>query len=526
MKWFLFLFAMSHFAIAETSEVYHFKLENSKLAQPSEFSVQFSEVQVKRSKDGRGFSEVRVPGILNSQAIGAPSLPVKTWVLVGKPSDLKISVVTRSENVIKNLKPIPAQHPDCRCKVEKKPFAFSEKAYGQKGEAVTLSYLGAFRGTPMTQVMVRLASYDKARNAVIFKNDLTLRHNSKPFEFGRGVYKDYLIVAPQALAKGTDEFVKWKKSLGFNVTVEALTQQQMGINNIQNLIKAHYAKGIDFVMLIGGEYELPMFDADTTGDSQTPSDLKYYTMDGDEDYVPDMFGARIVAATAEEVARQLSKSIQFEKKDFSALDGFGNFIGIASNEGSDPSDNEYVKSIGDKFAKVVGAKVTHLYQDDTASTPKTLNSKFSKGSLWLTYLGHGSGTEWPSMYQSYNTTHIPQMANMTVVKPIVIDVACMNGKLIPNYLGSTFLSTKMNNGTAFGAVAYYGGSVNISWHPPAVMAQGIAFEHLEKNFNHLGEALLAGQIYLSKNWSSPEDVVDNFEWYHLQGDPGLNIKYQ
>jgi len=67
--------------------------------------------------------------------------------------------------------------------------------------------------------------------------------------------------------------------------------------------------------------------------------------------------------------------------------------------------------------------------------------------------------------------------------------------------------------------------VNISWHPPAVMARGIAFEHLTKKFHHLGEALMAGQLYLAANWNNQTDIVDNLEWYHLQGDPGMNIEF-
>jgi hypothetical protein len=110
-----------------------------------------------------------------------------------------------------------------------------------------------------------------------------------------------------------------------------------------------------------------------------------------------------------------------------------------------------------------------------------------------------------------------------VVKPIIIDVACQNGRLISGNLGSNFMKTDGAN--EFGAAAYYGGSVNISWHPPAIMARGIAFEQTAKKFHHLGEALLAGQLYLAANWTNQAEIIDNFEWYHLQGDPGMNIDF-
>ncbi len=110
---------------------------------------------------------------------------------------------------------------------------------------------------------------------------------------------------------------------------------------------------------------------------------------------------------------------------------------------------------------------------------------------------------------------------------MIIDVACMNGVIQEGYLGSTFMKTATNGEqNPFGVAAYYGGTVNISWHPPAVMATGIASEHLSKKFKHLGEALLAGQLYLAGKWNNQADVIDNFEWYHLQGDPGMNIQFQ
>ena len=57
------------------------------------------------------------------------------------------------------------------------------------------------------------------------------------------------------------------------------------------------------------------------------------------------------------------------------------------------------------------------------------------------------------------------------------------------------------------------------------MARGIAVERFEKGFRFLGEGLLLGQLYLAQNWDRTSDVVDNMEWYHLQGDPGLKVRY-
>ncbi|MBY0316253.1 MAG: hypothetical protein K2Q26_12070, partial [Bdellovibrionales bacterium] len=184
-------------------------------------------------------------------------------------------------------------------------------------------------------------------------------------------------------------------------------------------------------------------------------------------------------------------------------------------------DNEYVKSIEQKLTDVYDFTSTHFYQNDKKSNPTELNARLSEGASWLFYMGHGSGSSWPSMNKSYYTSDVKGILNLEAVKPVIIDVACMNGRITSGYIGSTFSGVENEN--SMGSAAYYGGTVNISWHPPAIMARGIAFEHAAKNFRHLGEALLAGQMYLAANLSSTSEVVDNFEWYHLQGDPGMLI---
>ena len=220
----------------------------------------------------------------------------------------------------------------------------------------------------------------------------------------------------------------------------------------------------------------------------------------------------------------LAKIIKQENMNATMLSDSKNIIGIASNEGSAPSDADYITSINKSLSDKWRSKVTYLYQNNQNSTADGLNAAFNDGSYWLTYIGHGSGYAWPSMYDNYSTEDISAINNSELTKPVIIDVACQNGRLLADHLGSQFMNSttkKANNGAA----AYFGGSVNISWHPPALMARGIAFEHMNNNYSYLGEALFAGQLYLSKNWANAEDVIDNVEWYHLQGDPSFSIKY-
>ena len=107
------------------------------------------------------------------------------------------------------------------------------------------------------------------------------------------------------------------------------------------------------------------------------------------------------------------------------------------------------------------------------------------------------------------------------MRPVIIDVACQNGRFDNSgRLGEMMMYSSIA-GVGVGSVAYFGGSVDISWDPPAIMAVGINKSVASKKYTYLGEALLEGHLYLIKNHSNKEDIKDNLEWYHLQGDPSL-----
>jgi hypothetical protein len=481
------------------------------------------------AKNGISFSKIKTENLELSKTVGAPEVPVKSYLIVGRPEAIKVEITSLASQTFANTRPQPVQEQDCRCETTKvKSFSYDENLYERSNQKqYRLNYLGDFRGVDVTRLDVYLARYNPNHNETVLQTEVLVDYNSSDFDF-RGVdNKAYLIIAPANLVDGVKEFADYKKSKGFDVYIESVQSPANTLENISQLVKKYYnEKNIYFTTLVGDSAQLPMFKVNTTGDVQTPSDLKYFTLGQQQDLIPDVIYSRITGNSVEQVASQLAKSIEFEQRTYQNAAGLRTIVGIASNEGSNPSDKEYVKAIEDKFVSTLNASALFLYQNDSQSNPTTLNKRFDEGAFWLTYLGHGSGTSWPSMKQSYSVQNINLLNNKPAVKPIIIDVACMNGRLEQGYLGTSFLKTQnLTSSNPFGAAAYYGGSVNISWHPPAIMARGIAFEHLTKKFKHLGEALLAGQFYLSSNWSNTADVVDNFEWYHLQGDPTMSVQF-
>ena len=143
----------------------------------------------------------------------------------------------------------------------------------------------------------------------------------------------------------------------------------------------------------------------------------------------------------------------------------------------------------------------------------------------MNYIGHGSGTSWASLNSGEYQSEDIQGIQAQVRRPVIIDVSCQNGRFKnEGRLGERFQNEHIGN-IPIGAVAYYGGSVDISWHPPAKMAVLIAQLVAQKNIPTLGQLLLAGQLKLLKDNASVKEVKDNFTWYHLLGDPTMRLPW-
>lgn len=470
------------------------------------------------------FSEFKIKNFENSKIVGEPSLPVKSWILVGTPESITVDIEVANQQEIKNLRPYPVQVQPCRCVVDSAPFAYNPQSYPQKYE---LKYLGAYKGKNLTQLNVNLAHYDADENKVVLDTDIQVSFNADEFKLENEVLKNYLIIAPKDLVAGLSDFVVWKTKLGFNVIIESVLSPNSTLDSVSGIIRKHYEQSqADFVMLIGDEKTIPMYRVKTSSSSSTPSDLKYYLMDGADDKIPDVYASRIVAATVEQVKNKLNKAMEYEQKTYLSPGGLKTIIGIASSEGNNPSDDDYIKGIENQFETFQNFSSVHFAENDPKSNPKNLNHALENGASWLFYIGHGSGTSWPSMYQEYKARDLASIKNKNTVKPIVIDVACQNGRLIDDRFGTAFMSVLgLKEDSAFGAAAYYGGSVDISWDPPALMAKGMAEAQAQNNYNYISQAIFAGQLYLANHWNQPEDVMDNLEWYHLQGDPGMKVSF-
>ena len=502
-------------------------------------------LDIDKTEQLKSYKEVKIKGLENSDKVGAPALPFYSQLVIGHPDELDITVYKDRAFSLHNLNVIPAPQMPTRCAScvgQKAKYQVNTKLYdGELRAHYRVDYLGDFAGHPLSRITIVPVDYNHEKSVltvyplyeVAIKNleGNTVRAINHAKEIlslrgARGIDK-LLIVSPAKYKNALEGFMDWKEQQG--IAVELVLMDEISDNADANTIKSYlhnrYANPettFTHAILVGSESVFPTFYRRTSSSSKTPTDLPYFAMGGANDYIPEVLYGRMVVTTEEDILNQTKKIIAYEKAEYTDDSGLGKGFTIASDEGSNPSDEDYANSIAKEFKKHADSSFWQLKQGSRTATTANIQKAFGMGAMWITYIGHGSGTAWASTNNYYSNSDISGMPQAEV-KPVIIDVACQNGRFKRGYFGERFMNVT-EGGNPKGAVAYYGGSVNISWHPPAIMSVGIAKEFFAKNLEKLGEALLAGQIYLSTHYSEVSSVKDNFVWYHLFGDPTLKLR--
>lgn len=493
-------------------------------------------LDVNKTKNAE-FYEYSLPQESMTQDEKMAQIPFDTVLVNLAPGDFEVQSELGEETFVPYKASFSPKMP-CRCSDDPIDFNFDGNIY-EKDERKNfqVEYLGDFKGTPLTRLIFYPAKIDSNKNGMIV-NSLSrykIKSSNKNFSIFKNINQllgkspktnRFLFLTPRKFLKTLDTLVSWKRSLGFKPSVFVLEDIGNEFTKIQTFFKDEYKKSpYDYAILVGHEEVLATDFVDTSNDSQTPSDLKYFTMGGDDDYIPDVYYGRMAVDNELELRREIKKIMDFEQFNWSTTTTPLTHIGIASNEGSDPTDVEYIRSMISPMEKKLGLKRIEFLQENTNSNVENINKALNKGAVWMNYIGHGSGTSWPSINKGdYRSEDIKSLLPGKIL-PIIIDVACQNGRFsYEGRLGERFMNEESSLGP-IGAVAYFGGSVDISWHPPAKMAVYINEIVASKTVHILGEALLAGQLELYEKHSNKNEVKDNFIWYHLQGDPSLRLPW-
>lgn len=479
----------------------------------------------------KGLQKIEVPNLALSKESGRPMLPYEGQIIIGDIKDLSFEV-DWGKSVELKLQPEWAKDQKCRCKeIQDQSLANMKKFYHRPLQSIQTTSLGDYKGVKLTLVKVypwgwdgkKLKAFPQMKVTVYNKQQLAKSFSGQSLKEQNS--KSMLILGPKDLVAGLDEFIAWKKSLGLEVQTVFMEELENNPNALKKFFYERYHSdtgAFDYALIVGNEKVVTPFFLVTKFDRQTPSDWPYFLMGDENDIIADVAYSRLSFKSVLEIKNWAQKLMASQKNGPQVL----NTMAIASNEGMEPSDVDYVKEMAKPLQEHLGAQTQFFFQGTESSSAQKIASRLESEVQFINYIGHGSGFSWPSVTGREFSINDLKEVNWrgSDSGPVVIDVACQNGRFSgEGRFGETFMASKDQQFPI--ALAYYGGSVDISWDPPAVMAIGVS-KALGDGITDLGQALFDGQMFLMKNHSSLDEVKDNFVWYHLQGDPSMQVNFR
>lgn len=548
-------------------------------------SASASVIEIRASMPGARFGETTVAGqnyltlsgegyVIAGQ-VGTPALPVvRQMIEVPLEADVSLELLESSTKTVSlaglglrgTIAPIQPSQP--KCGEPTSAATPSAEIYGNifyPSELLAISDDFIMRGHRIVVVEIRPVRYNAALGELEVTSDISFqlklegsdmartnfeadRLNSAPFNRilqpvvlnynqGRPVAipntgERILIITADLFQADLAPFVALKQQKGFEVSVVNLTT--IGANTttaIKNYIKTQYlgATPPDYVILVGDYY--PGNAADLTNyemrtDSGHRTDLHYYTMDSETEFVPDIIGGRFPVRTVAQLTAMVDKYL-----DYQDLSGVEPWIKkaefLASNDGgyydlAEASHNYVIDTytlplgytgIFPNNPQPGGDKIYAITYDATgADAVASMNDDRS----FIVYSGHGASTFWdaPRVTQS-------DIRNMTgVAISYVASHACVTADFnTPESFGDTWMIEPVSGGLTF-----FGASDNSYWDEDDILERTI-FDTLYADSElidlpSVGTMTHAGLVAVDAQFSRGDYY---WEEYHIFGDPSLVI---
>ncbi len=522
---------------------------------PVQVHLQIGGVEIQRGLDG--FRSVKVDGLSTIGQVGAPEVP-GTGVLIAVPpgAEPELTILARREQLVQETVVQPCQ-PKQRCQLPKEQvsFHFDSKLYDSAETfpeaSVRIEEVGKFQGIRLVRLALYPLQMKMKEKAVLVTTEMTAEVRFKNpsrrkvsmsasvervaremtangedihlFATTPTVPETMIVVTADALKATIEPLIEWKRQKGLNVQVYTFTEAGGTRDKVKAFIQTLYDKATpkpSYLLLVGNKTTLPGF-KESTGSGQAASDYAYSLLDG-KDTVPDLLYGRLLADNEAEAKTQVTRAIAYEK---AASGGwFPKAMTLASDEGSNPSDEDYANQVSAALTAGTYSHIDSFFERNSTATHASIFGALKEGRSWISYFGHGTGTDWASTNKYFNISDVDQIENEGKL-PFVVDVACQNGSWVDlnRCFGKAWMTLE-RAGNPNGAIAYYGGSVNVSWNEPAVMSVGVAKYHFEKPVHSIGASVFAGQMYMYEKMGVATNTTDNLKWYNLFGDPSLLLR--
>jgi len=510
--------------------------------------------------NGASWDSLTIPDAGFTTRIGRPQLPLISR-LIAMPDRAGASV-TLSDfkmSTLESLNVVPFQKPPLRCSCSVEPFKVDEDFYSTDAlwpssfvelgvpaiihglRVITVNFYPV-RYNPITGIAevvssakVEINFEGKDLRNVPISNTL---HLSPAFE---RIFKDqvlnfgqlrndpstnwepqdglYLVLAADDYQDIIDPLVQWKTIKGLPVEVHMTSElESVTFQKIKEFIADKYANaegGLDYVLLVGSYTQLPP----GNGINDTPTDHLYTTLEGN-DYFPDIVIGRLAVRNTDQAAIAVNKMVDYETAPVTeTTDWFTSAMTISSSQYRDDLNAQTCGQIYTQLGDFT--HVDYFLNSNGQATAKNVTDGVNQGRSWISYFGHGSETEWASIWPPYTNDDVLALQNNGKL-PVVISIACSNAAF--DYPSPCFAEVWINGGRDKGASGIFAASRDTPFFYSDAIGIGVNAGYFYAGFTTFGAACTYAKLFMYHYFPEPagqttEEVMQQF---HVFGDPELN----
>lgn len=293
--------------------------------------------------------------------------------------------------------------------------------------------------------------------------------------------QDYLIISVPKYESAVQQFSEWKKLMGYNV--HTIIKSNWTTATVKSEVQKFYDENANFYfLLIMGDYEdVPA--ASAFYNYKYATDFPYACMDGEYDYVPDVYMGRLSVSTSSEASVVVNKIINYEKSPITTASFYNTGVNCAyfqddNNDGC--ADRRFAQTAEEVRTYLLGQgkSVQRIYYTLPSVNPTNWNktdysygepiptelrkpgfawngnatdiiNAINTGVFYVLHRDHGDPTCWGD--PRFTQSDIGKLSNGNKL-PIVFSMNCETGQ----FNGKTCFAETFLRKTNGGCVAIYG----------------------------------------------------------------------
>jgi hypothetical protein len=452
---------------------------------------------------------------------------------------------------------------------ERQGFTIDRDFYNSEGfypsNLLELGETYHVRGRQVQTIEIRPAAYDPAAGALRLYSQVTLRMHLSGgsmqvseqiaqryasnlfddslrsriinFDLGRAPFEPldtagYLIITADDFYDSIQPFVQIQEARGFTVTTIRLSEIPGGTS--KEHIKAYIQEAYDswplppsYLLLMGDTDTIEAWSSTTSGGRYT--DLYYATMDGQDDYVPDLGRGRFPVRTEEQAVAMVDKYVAYfqltglepwvKKAGFIATcdlytiaEGTHNYVvdNHTLPEGYTGIFPENPQPGGDK-----------IYCITYGGNTQVIREAANDGRWALVYSGHGSEVGWADGAVSFSQNDVRGLTGLGFY-PFVASHACVTGSFGSPTVPESFIETWVLQENK-GALVGWAASHNTYWYEDDILERKMWDKLFEEGSPTATVAAMTDYALAQTAYFYPSMGKYYWEAYNVMGDPSVRI---